>query len=191
MKYKKLEDITKEYSLILAAPPYMYTIVREPSIKKLSDYKPLELDVIKEHFIEMGKHCTDDHVLFVWSDQAHLLDVTHMLLDLGYKIHDYLIWEKGQGMAPAFSVRFSHDYLIYSWKGKFPRVNKYVKGKYLDSVFSRPVDRHKKPAEFYEMLEDMYPNVNRIELYAYHYRVGWDCWGDKVVVPKRKEPSLY
>lgn len=35
---------------------------------------------------------------------------------LGYKLHARLIWDKGNGPAPAYTVRFAHEYLLWFYK---------------------------------------------------------------------------
>lgn len=32
----------------------------------------------------------------------------------------------------------------------------------------------------YEMIENLYPNSKRLEIYARNEKEGWDCWGNEV-----------
>ena len=59
------------------------------------------------------------------------------------------------------------------------KINKDVQGKYC-TVFREKSTKHsKKPLFAYEMLENMFPEAKKIELFARNTREGWDCWGDE------------
>lgn len=54
------------------------------------------------------------------------------------------------------------------------------RGKYT-TVFREKSTKHsKKPEIAYRMLEDMFPNAKKIELFARNYRNGWDSFGDEL-----------
>ena len=53
-------------------------------------------------------------------------------------------------------------------------------GKWAD-IFTEQVRRHsQKPEHAYEMIEAMFPDAEKIELFARNTRNGWDCWGNEV-----------
>ena len=55
-----------------------------------------------------------------------------------------------------------------------------TRGKYSD-VIRETVKKHsQKPESAYLMLEDMFPDVRKLELFARNERSGWDCWGNEV-----------
>jgi N6-adenosine-specific RNA methylase IME4 len=37
-----------------------------------------------------------------------------------------------------------------------------------------------KPSVVYDIIEQMYPNLTKIELFARHQHPGWDVWGNQV-----------
>ena len=46
---------------------------------------------------------------------------------------------------------------------------------------SRPGGIHsKKPADFYQKIEELYPSARRLEMFARSQRTGWDVWGNEV-----------
>lgn len=48
-------------------------------------------------------------------------------------------------------------------------------------VIIAPVGKHsQKPEEQYAKIERLYPNADRIELFARQKRPGWDCWGNNL-----------
>ena len=55
-----------------------------------------------------------------------------------------------------------------------------TRGKFT-TVLREPSTKHsKKPECAYRMLEEMFPNAAKIELFSRKEREGWDCWGNQV-----------
>lgn len=121
------------------------------------------------------------HNFFVWTIEKYLLKTEEMMKSMGYKVHARIIWNKVTGMPTAFTVRYQHEYLLWCYqKGKILMPVKEEQGKWGD-VFTEQVKRHsQKPEHAYEMIEAMFPNVEKIELFARNTRNGWDCWGNEV-----------
>lgn len=121
------------------------------------------------------------HNFFVWTIERYLLKTEEMMKSMGYKVHARIIWNKVTGMPTAFTVRYQHEYLLWCYKkGNILMPIKKEQGKWGD-VFTEQVKRHsQKPEHAYEMIEAMFPNVEKIELFARNTRNGWDCWGNEV-----------
>ena len=50
-----------------------------------------------------------------------------------------------------------------------------------DSVIEAPRREHsRKPDEVYGLIERMYPDLPRIELFARQVRPGWAAWGNEI-----------
>ena len=129
--------------------------------------------------------CKDKHNVFMWTIDKYLHEAEQRMQELGYTLHARFIWDKENGIAPAFTVRFSHEYLLWFYKkGKMLKPCPETRGKYT-TVFREQATKHsKKPICAYEMLEDMFPTASKIELFARNTRDGWYCWGNEV------EPNL-
>ena len=117
----------------------------------------------------------------MWTIDKYLPQTEQMMKELGYNLHARLIWDKENGIAPAFTVRFSHEYLLWFYKkGKILMPLKDMRGKYT-TVLREPSTVHsRKPECAYKMIEDMFGNVKRLELFARQEREGWDSWGDEL-----------
>lgn len=88
-----------------------------------------------------------------------------------------MVWNKVTGIPAAFTIRFGHEYLLYMYKGKFTPVAIEERGK-IHSVFTEKARKHsQKPDVAYEIIERLYPNAKKLEMYARNSRSGWDCWG--------------
>lgn len=121
------------------------------------------------------------HNFFVWTIEKYLLKTEEMMKSMGYKVHARIIWNKVTGMPTAFTVRYQHEYLLWCYKkGNILMPIKKEQGKWGD-VFTEQVKRHSQKLEHaYEMIEAMFPDVEKIELFARNTRNGWDCWGNEV-----------
>lgn len=175
----------KKYSVIMADPPWQQSkggkkSVRPNSSGKELDYQTISLDEIKLHLQVATKHTTGNSVLFLWTIDKYLFEAQKIAEELGYKLHARMIWNKVNGIPAAFTIRFGHEYLLYMYKGKLLPIAKEQRGK-IHSVFTEQVKRHsQKPQIAYEIIEHLYPNCQRLEMYARNQRDGWDCWGNEV-----------
>lgn len=93
-----------------------------------------------------------------------------------------MIWNKVTGIPAAFTVRFGHEYLLYMYKGKLTPVATNERGK-IHTVFTEQATKHsKKPQISYEIINRLYPDLRKIELYAREERENYDVWGNEVPV---------
>lgn len=175
----------KKYGLIVADPPWKQAkggkkSVREKSSGTSLDYPTCSLEEIKNHLEAANKLTEDNAILFLWTIDKYLFEAQKMAEDLGYKLHARMIWNKVTGIPAAFTVRFGHEYLLYMYKGKLIPVAQNERGK-IHTVFTEQVKRHsQKPEISFEIINRLYPDLKKLELYARTEREGYDCWGNEV-----------
>lgn len=178
-------DTANRYNLIYADPPWKQSRGGKKSVRANSSGKPLEYPVcslseIKEHLKQADSLAEGDTILFLWTIDKYLFEAQQMAEEMGYKLHARMIWDKVTGIPAAFTVRYGHEYLLYMYKGKLMPVAKDERGK-IHTVFREKVQRHsQKPEIAYSIIERLYPDTTKIELYARKHRAGWDCWGNEV-----------
>lgn len=186
MIYHNIREISKPYELVLADPPWEQTRGgkknrRPNSTGKGLDYPTMTSEDIEEHLRTVRDISAENSVLFLWTIEKYLVDSSLMLQDLGYRIHDRIVWSKcGMGQAPAFTVRYSHEYLIYAYKGKFTPVALEARGKFADVIEAKPRKHSQKPEEAYLLIESLYPDLSKLEMYARNTRSGWDSFGNEI-----------
>lgn len=93
-----------------------------------------------------------------------------------------LIRDKGNGPAPAYTVRFAHEYLLWFYKkGNIILPDKDKRGTF-STVLRENSKRHhsQKPECAYQMLETFFPQAKKLELFARAERDGWDQWGNEL-----------
>lgn len=173
-----------KYDIIYSDPPWQQTKggLRKcrPRQGKVLDYQTISLEEIKEIQKQASNISKENHTLFIWTIEKYLLDTEKMLEELGYKRHIRIVWDKENGIAPSFTIRFSHEYLIWCYKGKMQSVAQEIRGKFTSVIRERSTKHSKKPLAAYELIEALYPNTEKIELFARNTRANWDSWGNEL-----------
>jgi N6-adenosine-specific RNA methylase IME4 len=123
----------------------------------------------------------EKHNIFMWTIDKYLPDAEKIMEMLGYRLHARIIWDKVNGPAPAYTLRFSHEYLLWFFKkGNIILPEKDKRGAYT-TVMRESSRRHsQKPECAYQMLESLFPQAEKLELFARTERDGWDQWGNEL-----------
>lgn len=154
-----------------------------PNQGKDLDYKTMRAqDIFSLLYDEiMPTFAEDRNTVFLWTIDEYLCYCEEMMHVLGgYKRHARLIWDKGNGVAPCFSVRYSHEYLLWFYRPTFQPVDKSVRGKFT-TVFREPAREHsRKPDQAYNMITFMFPTAKKIDIFSREKREGWDQWGNQI-----------
>lgn len=178
-----LFDTNRQYDLIYADPPWRQKKGGKKSVRPNSsgvelDYPTLSMDEIEAHLRQADSLTGENSVLFLWTIDKYLFEAQALAEKLGYKLHARMIWNKVTGIPAAFTVRYGHEYLLFMYKGRLRPVAS--RGK-IHTVFTEQVKKHsQKPQKAYEIIEELYPNERKLELYARSERSGWDCWGNEL-----------
>lgn len=145
------------------------------------DYNTMSLDeiffLLSERILPQANR---DHSLFVWTIDKFLIDADLRFADLGYKRHARLVWDKGNGVAPAFTVRFCHEYCIWYYKEKLPPVATDVRGKFGTVLQERSREHSRKPDAAYLMVDALYPTAKKYDVFSREPRGGWDQFGNQI-----------
>lgn len=186
MIFHKIENITKQYEIVYSDPPWQQKKGNlrkcRPNQSKELDYRTMSLEEIKElHKCFLTNHTAEKHNVFMWTIDKFLPLTEQFMKELGYELHARFIWDKENGIAPAFTVRFSHEYLLWFYKkGKILKPIPEIRGKYTTVIREKSTKHSKKPTAAYEMLETMFKGSSRIELFARNTRQGWDSFGNEI-----------
>lgn len=181
--YKESIDIERvgkvKYTVCYADPPWKQTKGgfrrTRPNQGRELDYPTLSLHDIKEIISNI-----DAPILYLWTIDKYLFEAQRMAEELGYKLHDRIIWDKTNGIAPAFTIRHSHEYLLWLYKSPMLPISKEYRGKFTTVLREKATKHSKKPICAYQLIESLYPNASKIELFARYKRKGWDAWGNQI-----------
>jgi N6-adenosine-specific RNA methylase IME4 len=119
-----------------------------------------------------------DAVLFLWTTVTMREHAFAVMKAWGFAYKSEIIWVKDR-IGTGYWFRNTHEALLVGTRG---RILAPAPGTQWPSVIYAPVGRHsEKPAIFYELIEQYYPTLPRVELYARGAaRPGWDVWGAEV-----------
>ena len=177
----------KKYDLVYTDPPWEqskggYKKCRPLSSGKGLDYPVMSLnEIIQFHDRALTQITKQKHNVFMWVIDKYLIQAEQFMQELGYTRHARIIWNKRNGSAPAFTVRFTCEYLLWFYKkGSMLMPVSETRGRYPNYLEESSKRHSQKPECAYQMLEDMFSGTDKIELFARHQRSGWDCWGNEI-----------
>lgn len=162
------------YRVILADPPWEFSNSGFP-ISAESQYATMPTEAIAA--LAVGELAAEGAVLYMWSPSSLLPDALRVMAAWGFEYVTNVVWVKPQIAGPGWWVRPRHELLLIGRRSG--AAQPYV---IPDSVLEAPRgDRHsEKPVEAYELIEEAYPNMSRVELFARDRREGWGAWGNQI-----------
>ena len=130
-----LENAKGKYGVIYTDPPWQQSKGGKrgcrPKQGKDFDYETLTLEEIEAVQKKASWLAEEKHNVFMWTIDKYLHKTESMMEKLGYTLHARMIWDKENGIAPAFTVRFSHEYLLWFYrKGAMLMPCKEARGKF-------------------------------------------------------------
>lgn len=163
------------FGLIYADPPWRMGSPDSPFAPE-QQYPTLPLEEIKAIEVPAG----DDCVLFIWVVNCLLPEGLDVLRAWGFTYRSSLVWVKN-GIGPGIWFRQRFEQLLVGTKGQISPPEPEDR---CDSVIDSRRQRHsQKPTEAYERIEQMYPQLPKLELFARNTRPGWTSWGNQAGQP--------
>lgn len=177
----------KKYDILYTDPPWKQgrggkKAARPNSTGMTVPYETMDVPGIMEiHRYVTGNLMNEKHNVFMWTIDKYLPDAEKIMDMLGYSLHARIIWDKVNGPAPAYTLRFSHEYLLWFYKkGNIVLPDKSKRGAFT-TVMRESSRRHsQKPECAYQMIESLFPEAEKLELFARTERDGWDAWGNEI-----------
>lgn len=176
----KVQDLPKgKYRVIYADPPWQYSnsgaiADGDHYSRHEKHYPPMALSDICA--LNVRGLSADDAVLFLWSTSPLLEDAFKVINAWGFKYKASFVWDKMKHNFGHYnSVR--HEFLLIATKGSCVPDN----GKLHDSVVGIERTEHsEKPSRFREIIDEIYSNGPRIELFARGaIPANWVAWGNE------------
>ncbi len=166
----------RRYPVIYADPAWPYDFFSTTKTPNLH-YPTMTVEEICA--LPVSEIATPDAILFIWCPNSHLAKCLEVITAWGFTYKTNIAWVKDrQGLG--YWVRNRHELLLIATRGNMltPKSNARP-----PSVLNAPAGRHsEKPVEAWEMIEHMYPDFPKIELFARSRRSGWDAWGNEASV---------
>jgi N6-adenosine-specific RNA methylase IME4/ParB-like chromosome segregation protein Spo0J len=167
---------TKLYNVIYADPPWQFEpYSRDTGMDRAADnhYPTMTVDEIGN----IGVPAAADCVLFLWVTVPFLEHGFTVIKKWGFDYKSACAWHKPIP-ATGFWFRNQLELQLVGMRGSMPAP---APGEQPPQVLTEPAGKHsEKPAAFAEMIEAMFPNVPKLEMFARSSRLGFDTWGNEV-----------
>jgi len=172
---KQLALPLKRYGVVYADPPWSFKPYSvETGMDRAADNHYPTMDTAAIRALEVP--AADDAVLFLWATSPMLLEALEVLLAWGFVYKSHFVWEKDK-IGTGYWNRNKHELLLVGTRGSIPAP---APGEQYESLIKAPRGAHSaKPFTFREMIEEMFPTLPRIELFARERFEGWDAWGNE------------
>jgi N6-adenosine-specific RNA methylase IME4 len=174
----RLANEPDKFSVIYADPPWQYNSGDQHGTEEqdtvLGDHYPsMSLNELCQ--MPVKQMAATDAILFMWVTSPTLEEAFEVINAWGFDYKASMVWDKvAHNVGNYVSVR--HEMLLICKRGQPPKVPKLV-----DSVYEEERTEHsRKPAYFRELIDELYPDGKRIELFAREVSEGWECWGNEV-----------
>ena len=191
-KQRALPD--RQYGVILADPEWKFDTYSAAGLDRSADnhYPTSTVEAIKAR--DVASIAAKDAVLFLWATAPMLPQALEVMSAWGFAYKSQAIWRKAEAISLADPVkgiqsgakvilgtgywfRNGHELLLVGTRGDLPAP---AMGNQWASILDAPPRRHsEKPTLFYELIEDYFPTLPKIELNARQARDGWDAWGNE------------
>ena len=181
-KKEKTPDLPEgKYQVIYADPPWDYPLAK--SRKRVDEHYPtMDLKELCDFGEKIKSISADNCTLFLWATSGRLDWAFPVLEAWGFKYKSSMVWDKVKyNMGYYSSIR--HEFLLIAGKGKSTPT---ASGEIINSIDSvqsieKSSKHSEKPDEFRKIIETLYPNTKKIELFARgKEKKGWTFWGNEI-----------
>lgn len=163
------------YGVIYADPPWHfapYSVVTGMDRAADNHYPTMTV----EDICALQVPAADDCALFLWATVPMLPEAMQVMTAWGFAYKSHFVWLKDHA-GTGYWNRNRHELLLVGTRGDIPAP---APGEQFLSVIEAPTGAHSaKPAAFAEMIEEMFPNMPAVEMFARGPRLGWAVWGNQ------------
>ena len=177
--------LSRKFDLAMIDPPWPLKLAggrkERATLPTTLPYSTLDLNGIFEMLdSQIFNHLETPANVFMWTTDDFLFATEKYMEGRQWKRHARIVWDKGNGFPAAFTVRYSHEYLIWYYKSPLIKPTKTMQGK-LGTVWREPNREHsRKPEIAYTNLEAMFPTARKLDVFSRCRRNGWTAWGNEV-----------
>ena len=158
----------RRYPIILADPPWQTKAERKPHYPVMHVSEICALPV-KDLAAEAA-------ALFLWTTSPRLQKAFEVIEAWAFEYKTTMAWVK-HAIGTGYFVRNQHELLLIACRGDFPLPPPAARPSSVIMASRR--EHSEKPDAAYGIIERMYPELPRIELFARNRRKGWDAWGNE------------
>lgn len=162
------------FNVIYADPPWRYEYIETESRAIENQYPTMTLDAICA--LPVGDIAADDCVLLMWATSPKLAEAMQVLEAWGFNYRTCMVWVKDK-IGMGYYARQQHELLLIAARGELP--TPLPENRPSSVFYGERTEHSRKPETAYELVERMYPEYKRVELFARNKRDGWQTWGNQ------------
>lgn len=163
------------YPVLYADPPWRYEHIETESRAIENQYPTMDLDAICG--LPVQSITTPDAILFLWATSPKLAEAMRVVESWGFTYRTCMVWDK-EVLGMGYYARQQHELLLICTKGSIPTPPPAARPASVIRV--KRGEHSAKPEAFREIIESMYPDLPRVELFCRTPRSGWAVWGNQV-----------
>ena len=162
-----LNNSAEKFDLILCDPPYLYDVEANRTSDRIgTHYMQMKTQDICD--LPIQNIAEKKAILFLWSPAPKIEDAMKIIKAWNFEYKTQIIWNK-KYIGLGRNVRQQHEILLIAKKGDFPT----PLYKPPSIIEEQRTDHSRKPEKSYEIIERMYPEAKKIELFARHVYPDW------------------
>ncbi|MBE9102791.1 MT-A70 family methyltransferase [Vacuolonema iberomarrocanum] len=171
------------YNCIVIDPPWFYTLRKDDEThRNRIPYEPMTAEQI--YSLPVPSLCPEG-VLWLWTTNNHIPEAVEAMSRWGFEIKTVLTWVKVSktaqvAMGTGNWLRGATEHCFLAVRGEVKAFSSLQTLKTETTVlFAERREHSRKPDEFYQIVETLFPGATRLEMFARQVRPGWDAWGDQ------------
>lgn len=169
-----IESVNQQFSVILCDPPWRYEYIETESRAIENQYPTMSHDELCA--IDIDSICNPDCVMYMWATSPKLQESMDLLKAWGFNYRTCAVWDK-EVIGMGYYFRQQHELLLVAVRGNLPTP---LPSNRVSSVIRSKRAKHsEKPIESYEIIELMYPEFEKLEMFCRSPRIGWKAWGNQ------------
>lgn len=168
-----------KFPIVYADPPWRYENppMGDTGRSIENHYPTMALEEICA--LPVDRVLADNALLFMWATSPKLAECMEVLNAWGFTYRTSMVWVKNK-IGMGYYARNRHELLLIAKRGEFAPPEPANRP---DSVIEAPRLQHSaKPVIVYDLIEGMYPDFPKVELFARDRREGWEAWGNQANV---------
>lgn len=167
-------DCLGPFNVIYADPPWRYEYSISTSRDIENQYPTMSLYEICA--LPVSSISANDSVLFLWATSPKLAEAIGVVEAWGFTYKTCMVWVKDK-IGMGYYARQQHELLLVATRGNLPTPK--PEDRPSSVIYGERLGHSLKPAEFYDLIEKMYPEFSKVELFCRNPRDGWYSWGNQ------------
>ena len=182
----RISTLQGQYQCIVIDPPWFYRLrTNDKTHRNRIPYRPMRTpEILALPISNLCDRCSGS-VLWLWYTNNHMVEAAQCLQTWGFELKTILTWQKitkagTPHIGTGHWLRNCTEHCALAVRGNM----KAFAGNTLtnqSTVLHAPRREHsRKPSSFFELVDNLCPNMTKLEVFARESRQGWDSWGDEV-----------